>query len=211
MRYGKGKTVNATLDSLRLVLASSSRLRQQVVAAAGFDIRAVDPGIKQPARVASPQRPAEKAEADAYFKARAVAEQYGTDECVLGVSTVVAVGEQVFGPPAGRLEAEQMLRALAGTRHAVVTGVAVLERGVRLIASEVTYVTMRQMSEDEIATYLDSGNWIGVPGAYAGPEMACQFVRDVEGSFSNLLGLPVELLYRMLEEIHQHPEAHRHN
>jgi len=203
--------VNATLDATQMVLASSSPLRRQVVAAAGFDIRAVDPGIEEPARHALPRGPVQKAEANAYFKARAVAERYGTDGCVLGVSTVVAVGDQIFGPPAGRLEAEQMLRALSGTRHAVVTGVALLENGLRLIASEVTYVTMRQMAEDEIAEYLDSGNWIGTPGAYAGPEMACRFVDEVEGSYSNLLGLPVELVFRMIAEMQDHPEAHRHN
>lgn len=149
------------------------------------------------------------AESLAFFRASAVAERE-PDACVLAVCTLIEVGGEVFGSPAGRIEAEQMLRKLAGTRHAVITGVALVERGQRrLIASDVTYVRLGELAERDVTRYLDSGNWLGIAGAYASPEMAEEYVEDVDGDFSNLLGVPVELLTRMLAELHDHPDAHR--
>lgn len=159
--------------------------------------------------LSAPVPPSQRAESLAYFRARTVAEGWpGAD--VLAACTVVAIDGEVFGPPAGRLEAERMLRRLAGTRHDVITGLALLlpDRR-RLIASDVTHVRLADMSDADIAEHLDSGEWLGIAGAYATPDMAERFVQDVEGSFSNLLGLPVELLDRMLAEMREHPDAHR--
>mgnify|MGYP000465730205 CR=1 FL=1 len=104
-----------------------------------------------------------------------------------------------------------MLRRLSGTRHAVITGVALLaplER--RLIASDTTFVTMRELAAGEIEHYIASGEWIGKAGAYAIQETADKFVERVEGSFSNVVGLPMELIERMLGEMRLHPGTHRH-
>ena len=158
-------------------------------------------------RVTSRVGPVQRAEALAYFSARATAEQSGAN-CVLALETVVAVGGKLFCRPPGRLEAAEMLRCVSGTRHAVVTGVALLMPHVRLIASEVTYVTMAALSDGDIAGYLASGDWLGIPGAYATPGMVERFVTDLEGSFSNLMGVPVELIDRMIAEAGEHPEAH---
>jgi len=68
---------------------------------------------------------------------------------------------------------------------------------------------MAPMSEADIAEYLASGRWLGIPGAYATPEMAERFITKLEGSFSNVMGLPVELVDRMLAEVREHPESHR--
>jgi septum formation protein len=115
---------------------------------------------------------------------------------------VVSVGARVLGKPAGRAEAEQMLRTLSSTRHAVITGVALLEPdGRRRIASDVTFVRMRELTDEEIAGYLTSGEWRGKAGAYAIQETADRFVVAVEGSFSNVVGLPVELVSHMLQEL----------
>ena len=92
-----------------------------------------------------------------------------------------------------------MLETLSGSRHAVITGVALLGPGPRrLIASDTTHVTMRRMTDDEIQAYLDSGEWQGKAGAYAIQETADRFVTSVEGSFTNVVGLPMELVRRML-------------
>ena len=95
-----------------------------------------------------------------------------------------------------------MLRRLSGTRHVVITGVALLgPNGYRRIASESTFVTMRAMSDEEIVGYLDSGEWQGKAGAYAIQETADRFVDRIEGSLSNVVGLPMERIERMVAEI----------
>lgn len=200
--------MSSVLETEPLLLASSGPFCQQVLAAAGFGVEPANPPIREPATIAYQVGPVQGAEALAYFRARLAAEKTNA-ECVLAVETLVAVGGKVFGRPPGRLEAAEMLRCLSGTRHAVITGVALLMPGVRLIASAVTYVTMAPMSETDIANYLASGKWLGIPGAYATPEMAERFVTKLEGSFSNVMGLPVELVDRMIAEVQEHPESHR--
>jgi septum formation protein len=121
---------------------------------------------------------------------------------VLGADTIVVVNGEILGKPTDRADAERMLRALSGTRHRVITGVALLEPdGRRRITSDVTCVTLRGMSEREIADYLDSGEWIGKAGAYAIQETADRFVQKVEGSWSNVVGLPMETVGQLLAEL----------
>ena len=186
---------------LKLVLASSSPRRRELLAEAGFEFDVVSPPFEEPASFQKAVTPAARAEALAYFKARSVADRH-PEACVLGADTVVAVAGRVLGKPADRDEAERMLRTLSGTRHAVISGVAVLgPDGIRMISSETTYVTMRPLSEREVTDYLDSGEWIGKAGAYAIQETADRFVVRVEGSLSNVVGLPMELVGRMMAEL----------
>ena len=92
----------------------------------------------------------------------------------------------------------------------MVTGVALLgPDGQRLIASATTHVTMRQMTDQEIDAYVDSGEWEDKAGAYAIQETADRYIEAVEGSFTNVVGLPVELVLRMLHEMREHPQAHK--
>jgi septum formation protein len=102
---------------------------------------------------------------------------------------------------------------LSGTRHSVITGLAVLlppppadadpqePSSWRLLASETTYVTMRRLSGLEIDQYVASGEWRDKAGAYAIQQTADRFVRRIEGSFTNVVGLPMELLGRMLRQV----------
>ena len=194
-------------NAMRLILASSSPRRRDLLAEAGFAFDVMAPAIEEPAKLAGELSPAMRAEALAYFKARCVlAGQPGA--YVLGADTIGAVGPEVLGKPGDRAEAERMLRCLSGTRHVVITGVALLgPNGYRRIAAESTFVTMRAMSDEEIAGYLDSGEWRGKAGAYAIQETADRFVDRIEGSFSNVVGLPMERVERMIAEIEALGEA----
>ena len=190
--------MNTAVDALRLVLASSSPRRRRLLAEAGYVFDAIDPPVAEPADLPRGLSPAAEAEALAYFKARSVADRLD-GAWVLGADTVVSVRGQVLGKPDGRAEAERMLRTLSGSRHAVITGVALVgPAGQRRITSDCTFVTMRPMTEEEIADYLASGEWAGKAGAYAIQETADRFVRKIEGSFSNVVGLPVELVGRLV-------------
>ncbi|MCE5325759.1 MAG: Maf family protein [Planctomycetaceae bacterium] len=182
-----------------LILASSSPRRKSLLAECGIAFTAVEPPLDEPSTLPAEMTASQAAEALAYYKARSVS-QWHRDSLVLGADTVVAAADgRILGKPAGRDDARAMLETLSGSRHSVITGVALLgpPRG-RLIASETTFVTMRPMSESEIVAYLDSGEWQGKAGAYAIQETADRFITRVEGSFSNVVGLPMELLQRML-------------
>ena len=191
---------NSAASAFRLVLASSSPRRRRLLGEAGFDFDVVPPFVEEPADFAPCVLPAQQAEALAYLKARSVAEGL-PGACVLGADTLVAAGGEVLGKPSDRLDARRMLQGLSDSRHAVISGVALLgPGGRRRIASEVTFVTMRPMSSMEIEEYLASGEWIGKAGAYAIQETADRFVDKVEGSFSNVVGLPIELAVEMIAE-----------
>ncbi|MDY6913416.1 MAG: Maf family protein [Planctomycetota bacterium] len=196
-------------EPLRLILASGSPRRKQLLAEAGYDFEVVAPAISEPSYYLRGLSPSQQAEAMAYFKARSVAE--GRDGCyVLAADTVVAARDKTLGKPADEADARRMLSALSGSRHAVITGVALLgSDGGRLIASETTGVTMRKMSDAELDAYIASGEWAGKAGAYAIQETADRFIESVDGSFTNVVGLPMELLGRMIREIRQRPAAHK--
>jgi septum formation protein len=121
---------------------------------------------------------------------------------VIGADTIVAVNGRIVGKADGPDEARQMLAELSSVRHAVITGVALVGPGAnRLIASDTTYVTMRPMRDEEIEEYIQSGEWIDKAGAYAIQETADRFVQRVDGSLSNVVGLPMELLSRMIAQV----------
>jgi len=195
--------MQAVSEKLKLVLASSSPRRRQLLAEAGFRFDVVDPPIDEPSDLGPAVAAVKRAEALAYFKARSVADRV-PQALVLGADTIVAAagpGQEVLGKPLDASDAERMLRRLSGTRHMVITGVSLLgPGGYRRIASDVTFVTMRKMTEDELRQYVQSGEWEGKAGAYAIQETADRFVVNVEGSFSNVIGLPMELVARILAE-----------
>ena len=182
----------------QLVLASSSPRRRQLLAEAGVDFTIDPPRLDEPSDRMKHLRPRQMAEALAYFKARDVADRHD-GRLVLGADTVVAGPEGIVGKPADADDARRMLSRLSGSRHAVITGVALVGPAARrLIASDVTWVTMRPMSDQELDDYIASGEWEGKAGAYAIQETADRFVTALEGSFSNVVGLPIELVTRML-------------
>lgn len=185
----------------RFILASSSPRRKELLAAAGYTFDVVGPTIHEPDWSLRGLGPVAQAEALAYFKARCIWDA-DPDAWVLGADTIVALGDEIMGKPAGRDDARRMLRALCGTRQAVITGVAILgPDGRRLIESDVTYVAMRAADDRQIEEYLDSGEWEGKAGAYAIQETGDRFVEAVEGSFTNVVGLPMELVERMLDRM----------
>ncbi len=195
-------------QSEELILASSSPRRRELLERAGISHRVVPPAIEEPAENVLHLPPARQAEALAYFKASAVAKGYPR-ALILGADTVVAVGEEVLGKASDADDARRMLCTLSGTRHQVITGMALLKDAqTRLICSATTWVTMRPITDEEIADYVRSGEWDGKAGAYAIQETADRFVTSVEGAFDNVVGLPMDLLQNMLAELRSHASAH---
>lgn len=184
-----------------LILASQSPRRAQLLRLHGYDFSVIVPPLEEPDRLGGRLSAARQAEALSYFKAKSVAAQVkrGT---VLGADTVVALGDHLFGKPTDRDDARHILQGLSGTTHAVITGVSLVNAadGARLIQHAVTLVRMRAWNSEELDRYLDGGAWSGKAGAYGIQDSGDPFVECVEGSFTNVVGLPMELLVTMFEQ-----------
>ena len=134
-------------------------------------------------------------------KARAVA--VAESETLLAADTTVVLGTEILGKPVDAADAARMLTALAGRRHEVLTGVCILPgNGTGRIALEVasTAVWFSAMSAAEIEEYVESGEPLDKAGAYAIQGIASRWVERIEGSYGNVVGLPVALVYRLLGE-----------
>ena len=189
-------------DEDKLILASSSPRRRALLADAGVEFDVVAPPLEEPADLPMSMTPTAQAEALAYFKARSVADGHPR-RWVLGADTIVALGERILGKPDDEADARRMLDRLSHNRHAVVTGVALIAPGEqRWLASDTTFVTMRPMSPADIDRYIATGEWQGKAGAYAIQETADRYIERLDGSFSNVVGLPMELVTLLLARAH---------
>jgi len=145
--------------------------------------------------------PQELCQLNAHRKARAVAKKI-SDALVLGADTLVFLGSEILGKPANLSEAERMLASLQGKTHQVVTGVSLIHlRGhrERLFAVS-TDVTFRPLDKRQISDYLSKINPLDKAGAYAIQEHGDLIVSEISGSFSNVVGLPVEQLQAELND-----------
>jgi len=180
-----------------LVLASASPRRQELLRSAGI------PFEVQPADISEDALPGEAAkdcaERLAREKALAVARQRPHD-FVLGADTVVAVDGQLLGKPSDAADAARMLRLLSRRKHQVITGVCLVVSGQSSVASETTFVTVSEITDKEIADYVASGEPIDKAGAYAIQGIASRWIPRIEGDYSNVVGLPVALVYGMLRQ-----------
>jgi septum formation protein len=181
-----------------LVLASSSPRRREILAALGlaFDVRAAD--VDETLREG--ETPFDAAERLAREKAAVVAAEAG-DALVIAADTLVVRDGEALGKPKDRADARRMLALLAGRAHEVVTGVALALGGRIASGREVTRVVFAPMTPAEIEAYAASGEPADKAGAYAVQGIGGLFVERVEGSPSNVVGLPVRLLYTLAAKL----------
>jgi septum formation protein len=140
--------------------------------------------------------PAEVVIENAYRKAAAIAPS-APEALVLGVDTIVSLGQKILGKPADEGHARATLRALSGRRHAVISGVCLIERGEVRTTATTTSVEFRSISEPTLAWYLATGEWRGRAGAYAIQGAGAALVAGVEGDYLNVVGLPVATLLEL--------------
>lgn len=140
--------------------------------------------------------PAEIVVENAVRKAKAVAEAFPGD-AVLGADTIVFLDGRVYGKPKDGEEAKAMLRALAGREHEVATGIAWVHAGEVFTDVETTRVFFAPLTEEAIDAYVKTGEPLDKTGAYAIQGRAAQFIESIEGSFSNVVGLPLYAVCRL--------------
>ena len=129
---------------------------------------------------------------------------------VLGTDTLVSVGRRVMGKPSSAEEATQMLSVLAGRKHRVVSGVALVRvaggsvessRRPVSVSCATTEVSFAALDEAQILAYVDTGEWKGKAGGYAVQGIAAMFVQSLNGEYSNVVGLPLHLMRNMFSEL----------
>ena len=186
----------------RLILASASPRRRELLANAGFAFEVAPAEVDE--SYTAGEDPAAFVERLALAKAAQVAQRFAAkdDVVVLGADTVVVADGEVLGKPASADDARAMLHKLSGIVHRVITGVALAAPGTsrRAGGHEVTRVYFRPLTEEEIAAYVATGEPLDKAGAYAAQGQASRFVTRVEGCYFNVVGLPVALVDRLLRE-----------
>ncbi|HTG42910.1 MAG TPA: Maf family protein [Verrucomicrobiae bacterium] len=176
-----------------LILASASPRRSELLRQLGVKFQVLPSAIEE--TESDQLSPHETCQINAYRKARAVAKQH-PDMLVLGADTVVCLGSRIYGKPADRAEALRMLSHLQGQTHEVVTGLCLLHLRAhrQKIFAQSTTVTFRPLRTPDIRRYLDKIDPLDKAGGYAIQEHGELLVQEVSGSFSNVVGLPLERL-----------------
>lgn len=186
---------------IRLILASNSPRRRELLRNAGFEFDVRPSGIEE-ARLAD-ESPEDFTRRLARDKALDVARQSEAGSLVLGADTVVAVDGEILEKPVDAVDAARMLRTLSGRTHRVITAVCLIRAPERLLAwrHETTSVTFRKLTNEEIENYVASGEPFDKAGGYAIQGLASRFVPRVEGCYFNVVGLPVPLVYEIVKSI----------
>jgi septum formation protein len=198
---------------VRIILASGSPRRRELLRAAGFDFETVVADVVESIRAGeSPQsyvrRLAAEKSATAMKDLGRVAEgrdrtadSSASPAIILGADTTVVVDGEILGKPVDDADAAAMLRRLSGRRHEVMTGVSVRQGGCEVGRVEITGVHFRPLTDADVAWYVASGEGRDKAGAYGIQGLASRFIPRIEGSYSNVVGLPVACVYELITEI----------
>jgi len=190
---------------MRLILASASPRRAELLRAAGyaFDVAAADVD-ESPRAGESPSLYVRRLAAE---KSAAVSSRTRPDAVVLGADTTVVVDDEILAKPRDAADASAMLRRLSGRRHDVMTGVSLRRGAFEIGRVESTAVVFAPLTDDEIAWYVGTGEGRDKAGAYAIQGFASRFIPRIEGSYSNVVGLPVACVRELLTEISGTPRG----
>jgi septum formation protein len=183
---------------MRLLLASSSPRRAELLRAAGIPFEVFPVEVDEHFRLG--EKPEHAVARLAQAKA-AVGAASHPDAIVLGADTTVVVRGESLGKPTDPADAARMLRLLSGRSHEVLTGVCVTHHGRRLVHVEPTRVRVAQLGESEIAWYVSTGEPFDKAGGYAVQGLGSRFIEGIDGSYSNVVGLPICSVYELLKEL----------
>ena len=200
-----------------IILASASPRRKQLLTEAGYRFTIVTPDVDESVFPTDGISACDYAKQLALAKANSVASAHPTS-LVIGADTVVDFEGQIIGKAADAKEAQQITAKLFSTAHNVITGIALVRRGpgvpsrrphgvapteneIQLLDSDTTTVYPRKMTVEQIAEHVAGGSWKDKAGAYAIQETGDEFVEKIEGSLTNVMGLPMELLASLLGQL----------
>jgi septum formation protein len=183
-----------------VVLASKSPRRLELLRLAGLEPEVAPAGVPEDALPGEP--PEALVLRLAANKARAVATRTRDGALVIGADTLVVLDAMVLGQPLDAAEARSMLGSLSGRTHTVFTGVCLVRNGAGEASGvSESRVTFHQLSQEEIAWYVGTGEPMDKAGAYAAQGIGAVFLKGIEGSFHNVVGFPMDLFYRLLPQV----------
>jgi septum formation protein len=186
---------------VRLILASASPRRAELLRSAGYEFETRPVDIDESPK--NGETPVAYVERLAMEKsARALLEVSGfIGTIVLGADTAVVVGDEILGKPNGNNGARRMLRRLSGRSHLVMTGVCLRTTQRSVSHVEITSVIFASLTEAQIAWYVASGEGLDKAGAYAIQGLASRFIPRIEGSYSNVVGLPIAVVDDLIQRL----------
>ena len=188
-----------------LILASGSPRRAKLLQEAGYRLEVIQPDTQE--LHTDYLTPLELTLFNAHRKALSVALRH-PDSIVLGADTLVALGPKFFNKPPDLPSARRMLKELEGKSHEVITSVSVIQASQKRVANESVFTTVnfKPLSEEAIEGYLSRINPLDKAGGYAAQLDASTLIASIEGSFSNVVGLPMETVVPLLSEFGIEPE-----
>lgn len=190
----------------QFILASASPRRKLLLEKAHFAFDIITSGVDESAFDTEGISSTEHTMQLAFAKAKDVAKQH-PNKIVLGADTLVDFDGLIIGKPDDADHAEQITRMLFSAPHKVITGVAIvrIDPLVEIIEADTTIVYPKQLTEEQIAEHIRKEDWKGKAGAYGIQESGDEFVERIEGSFTNVIGLPMELTEKLLARLDIHP------
>lgn len=185
----------------KLILASSSPRRRQLLQEAGYEFEIVSPDESVEKGLCSKCSPAELVSEHAFHKAKAIALELDSG-LVLAADTVGECDGQILGKPVDVEHARQMLELMSGKTHRVLSGVCLWHRPTdkRIVHIEQTLLKMDPLDADWLNSYLETNDWVGKAGAF-GYQDGLDWIQIIKGSESNVVGLPMEALAKLLEQM----------
>lgn len=190
------------MNPKKIILASESKRRVQLLEELKIPFKAVPSSFKEPLFTNFDGGPMEYALYNATKKAEDVAKK-SKNAFVVGMDTIGEYKGRVFEKPDDRSHAKEMITALNGTTHNVITGICIIDPDSEEIATaaEITKVTFCEMSDNEIESYLDLGEWRGLACGYGIQGIGALFIEKVEGDYFNVVGFPIRRFYSLMKEM----------
>ena len=189
-------------DILKFILASASERRKELLSriVKDFEVRVSDFDEES---VQVNNNIEEYVKTLSQGKAKSVALNYSSDSIIIGADTIVVIDNKVLGKPKDKNDAFRMLKSLSNNVHRVYSGVTVINNSTKVIKSECLYteVYFSELSDEEIWKYIDTGECLDKAGAYGIQGFGGVFVKSINGCYYNVVGLPLNLLNKMIKEI----------
>ena len=185
---------------MNLILASASPRRAELLSQVGISYEIIEPELEE--KLDRGEKPCHIALALAEEKARSVVQKLDSG-VVLAADTLVVYRGELLGKPVDQDDARRMLSLLSGSRHEVITGLVLIDAASGLLEKDYakTTVWMKSLSEAEISDYIKGGESLDKAGAYGIQGKAALFVDRIEGCYFNVVGLPLSLLYDMMQKL----------
>lgn len=199
------QVVNKFCKNRKIILASASPRRKELLAQVGFEFDIVTSNCEE---LTTKTKPSEVVEELSFLKAADVAKKLDKSEnrlLIIGSDTVVALGDTIMGKPKDKEDAFRMLKSLQGREHSVITGVTMIftepdGKEKTIIFSKETKVWFYSMNDDEIRAYIDTNEPMDKAGAYAIQGLCAAYIERIEGDYNTVVGLPVAEICRVLRE-----------